>query len=67
MQLNQVTKDQFYKAIGPQDIITSIQGRYTDNPHGYITLFTHRSGLEVGRIHDRQNHPEYFLLQPGKE
>ena len=43
--MKEVTKENFYKTVGPLDVVLSVKGKYP-----YTTLFQFRSGAEVGRI-----------------
>ena len=43
--MQETTKDNFFKVIGPQDVIVTVTGNYP-----YTDIFKTRDGREVGRI-----------------
>lgn len=43
--MKEVTKENFFKIIGPLDVVVDVQGKYP-----YTTLFKSRRGTEVGKI-----------------
>lgn len=58
-----VTKEKFYAAIGPLDVVLSVRGNYP-----YTTTFQTRYGLEKGRCVGRGDNEEdeYFLDAPAE-
>jgi len=62
--MKEVTKTEFFKVIGPQDVVTALEG-----PYPYTTHFNLRyTGREVGRIVESEGPPpvkRYLLNKEG--
>ena len=59
MKNSEVSKDEFFKAIGPLDAVTRAIYRATSEG-GIYTIFELRSRVELGRIY-RDPNPRYVL------
>ncbi|MBF8468530.1 hypothetical protein ABN148_20925 [Klebsiella oxytoca] len=57
-----VRQDDFYRYVGPRDIVVYQRGRNPIWRNGWSSFQT-RQGREVGRVYDAAaSHSEYFLL-----
>lgn len=57
MTLTEVTKEEFFAAIGPQDCHPRIEGRWP-----YTSIFEKPDRREVGRIVDDEHETARYLL-----
>lgn len=55
--MRQVTKDEFFAAIGPRDVEVAVRGRYRDDDYG--ADFKLKNGTLVGRTVATGDHPHY--------
>jgi hypothetical protein len=60
MRQIEVSKSQFFTAVGQRDIITSAHGSSKDE-RGTFSIFKTRDGAEVGRIHYGKPNKAYVL------